>query len=135
MSDEWTDGKGGWSIDWHGLDPASRWLWFEQLWVDACALRQRYLLPLRSGWWESAVVVEALQALAAWVADYDSGELDDPAGKLALLFELDRIGELLRDGSDPFQPERDRDGFVAFMFAAGCEPPDFDPRPPGTEGA
>lgn len=124
-----------WSIDWHRLEPAARWMWWEQLWLDVCALWQRYLLPLRSRWWESAVTVEALQALAAWVEEYDSGECNDPAGKLSLLFELDRIGDLLRDGSDPFQPERDRNGYLEHMLAAGCEPPDLEARSPGTEGA
>ena len=29
---------GRWPLDWQGLYPPERWLWFEQLWSDACAL-------------------------------------------------------------------------------------------------
>ena len=47
-------------------------MWFEQLWRDVCALRDRYRLAVRSGWWEDQVQVEALAALAAWVPRYDS---------------------------------------------------------------
>jgi hypothetical protein len=50
--------------------------------------------PLRSGWWEDPVQVEALAALAAWVERYDSGEWDDPPGKLALLYDLERLAAL-----------------------------------------
>lgn len=46
------------------LLPRERWLWWEQLWTDVCALRIRYRLPVRSGWWEHQVQVEALAALA-----------------------------------------------------------------------
>ena len=63
-------------------------LWWEQLWADVCALRGRYRLSLRSGWWEDQVQVETLAALAAWVERYDSGEWDDPPGKLALIYDL-----------------------------------------------
>src|SRR5581483_2291394 len=87
----------------HGaLPPREHRLWFTQLWDDACALRRRYRLPLRSGWWEDEIQVEALAALAEWVYRYDSGEWDDPPGKLALLAELERITVLLRDGGEPF---------------------------------
>jgi hypothetical protein len=68
------DGDGGnrdagirrWPLHWEGLYPRERWLWFKQLWSDACALRKRYRLPLRSGWWADQVQVESLAALAAW---------------------------------------------------------------------
>jgi len=59
-----------WPLHWEGLYPRERWLWFEHLWSDACALRKRYRLPLRSGWWADQVQVETL---------------DDPPGKLAAL--------------------------------------------------
>ena len=62
-----------WPLHWHGLYPHERWIWFEQLWTDVCRLRQRYRLPLRSGWWTNQIQVEALAALAAWVDRYDSG--------------------------------------------------------------
>jgi hypothetical protein len=113
-----------WPLAWHGLYARERWQWFEQLWSDACALRDRYHLALRSGWWEDQVQVETLAALAAWVERYDSGEWDDPPGKLTLLYDLERTAVLLRDGGDPFAPERDRAAFVAHLIELGCQPPD-----------
>jgi hypothetical protein len=100
-----------WPLHSHGLYPRERRLWFEQLWSDVLMLRQRYRLPVRSGWWENEIQVEALAATAAWVHRYDTGEWDDPPGKLALLFDLERVAQLLRDGEDPFDPERDRAHF------------------------
>src|SRR5205085_1275950 len=87
-----------WPLDWRGLYPRERWLWFEQLWCDVCGLRERYGLSIRSRWWEHQMQVEALAALAAWASRYDSGEWDDPPGKLALLYDLERVATLLRDG-------------------------------------
>lgn len=113
-----------WPLDWHGLYPRERRLWFEQLWSDVCMLRARYGLAIRSGWWEDQVQVEALAALASWVARYDSGEWDDPPGKLALLYDLDRVGALLREGGDPFAPGRDRARFELYMAELGCQPLD-----------
>jgi hypothetical protein len=49
-----------WPLDWRGLYPRERWRWFEQPWTDVCALRDRYRLPVRRGWWEHPVQVEAL---------------------------------------------------------------------------
>jgi len=91
--------------------------WFEDLWLDVCRLRERYLLPVRSRWWENPIQVEALAALAAWVERYDSGEWDDPPGKLALLYDLERVAAMLRDGNDPFYPGRDRPEFDGFLAA------------------
>jgi hypothetical protein len=110
-------------LTWHGLYPRERWLWFEQLWSDACMLRERYRLMIRSGWWEDQVQVETLAALAAWVQRYDSGEWDDPPGKLTLLCDLERVAALLRDGMEPFHPERDRMPFVRYLIHIGCEAP------------
>jgi hypothetical protein len=110
-----------WPLDWRSLYPRERWRWWEQLWVDVCALRDRYRLQVRSAWWEDSIQVEALAALAAWVDRYDCGEWDDPPGKLALLFELDRIDGLLRDGTEPFHPRRDREVFLAHLTAIGCQ--------------
>jgi hypothetical protein len=104
-----------WPMDWRGLYPRERRLWFRQLWVDVCDLRDRYSLAVRSGWWEDSTQVEALAALAAWADRYDSGEWDDPPGKLALLFELERIDALLRHGGDPFHPDRDRPRFDRYI--------------------
>ena len=112
-----------WPLDWRGLYPRERWLWFEQLWCDVCALRERYQLSIRSEWWEHQIQVEALAALAAWVSRYDSGEWDDPPGKLALLYDLERVAALLRDGGDPFHPDRDRLAFARHLLELGCQPP------------
>ena len=76
----------------------------DRLWQSVCALRTRYGLPARSGWWESELQVEALAALAAWVDRYDSGEWDDPPGKLSLLYEIERVAGLLRDGNETVPP-------------------------------
>jgi hypothetical protein len=112
-----------WPLDWQSLYPRERWLWFEQLWTDACMLRERYRVALRSGWWEDQRQVEALAAFAAWVHLYDSGEWDDPPGKLALLYDLERLALLLRDGGDPFHPDRDRLAFARALIELGCQPP------------
>ncbi len=101
-------------------DPQELRSWFERLWDDACALRERYRLPLRRGWWEQTLQVEALAAFAEWVQRYDSGEWDDPPGKLALLYDVERLAVLLREGAEPFDPARDRGGFIAHVQALGC---------------
>lgn len=108
----------------HELAEEERGQWFEVLWRQVCALRVRYRLPVRSGWWRDWVQVEALAALAAWVGRYDSGEWDDPPGKLALLFDLERVGALLRDGGEPFHPDRDRAAFVREMGLPPLAPAD-----------
>jgi len=73
------------------------------------------VLPVRTLWWENPLQVEVLAALAAWVERYDSGEWDDPPGKLALLYDLERVSAMLRDGNDPFYPDRDRPAFKQFL--------------------
>ena len=112
-----------WPLDWRSLYPRERWMWFEQLWSDVCALRERYRLSLRSAWWEDSVQVEALAALAAWVHLYDSGDWNDPPGKLSLLYDLERVAALLRDGGEPFHPDRDRVAFARHLIELGCQPP------------
>jgi hypothetical protein len=112
-----------WPLTWRGLYPRERWLWFERLWCDVCALRERYRLAIRSGWWEDDVQLETLAALAAWTDRYDSGEWDDPPGKLALLCDLERVALLLRDGLDAFHPERDREAFLRHLHRLGCQAP------------
>jgi hypothetical protein len=77
--------------------------------------------------WENQLQVEALAALAAWVDRYDSGEWDDPPGKLALLYEIERVAALLRDGDAPFHPDRDRCAFTRHLLALGCPPPSRQP--------
>jgi hypothetical protein len=122
--DDWTQAEGRrWPLSSHGLLPRERWLWFEQLWSDVCTLRVRYRLPVRAGWWEDQVQVEALAALAAWTDRYDSGEWDDPPGKLGLLYDLERVSVLVRDGNDPFHPDRDRLAFARHLVDIGCQPP------------
>lgn len=107
-------------LSWRCLSgPRARRRWFEHLWDDVCQLRLRYRLPVRSRWWEDEIQIEALAALAAWVARYDRGDWDDPPGKLTLLFELERLETLLRDGSDPFQPHRDRPAFERHLEIQG----------------
>ena len=121
--EDWDDGESlRWPLTWRGLYPRERWLWFERLWADVGSLRRRYRLPVRSGWWEDEIQIEALAALAAWTARYDSGEWDDPPGKLALLGDLERVAALLRDGMDPFHSERDRPAFVAHLVGLGAYP-------------
>jgi hypothetical protein len=112
-----------WPLDARGLVPRETRVWYEQLWTDACMLRERYRLGLRSGWWEDELQVETIAALGAWVERYDSGEWDDPPGKLALLYDLERVGQLLRDGREPFHPARDRSAFERFVAEAARQPP------------
>ena len=116
-------------------DPVLCHAWFERLWRDACALRERYLLPIRRGWWQNPIQVEALAALAAWVERYDSEEWDDPPGKLALLYDLERVGGLLREGSEPFDPDRDRAEFTLYLRAIGCVKPTAPETVVGTRQA
>jgi len=125
---EWLEDEGPcldahrWPMAPTSLLPRERWLWWEQLWSDVCALRTRYRVAVRSGWWEDQVQVEALAALAAWVERYDSGEWDDPPGKLSLLYDLERVRELIH-GGEPFHPDRDRLAFARFLIDSGCQPP------------
>jgi len=108
-----------WPLQPDGLYPRERRTWFEQLWGDVVMLRRRYGLPIRSSWWETELQVETLAAIAAWVHRYDSGEWDDPPGKLALLYDLQRVAELLREGEAPFDPHRDRPHFERFLLDDG----------------
>lgn len=129
-----------WPLDWRCLDAVDRWFWFERLWISVCLLRDRYQLPVRNGWWGNPIALEALAALTDWVERFDTGCWDDPQSKLALLHDLERVSQLLRDGNEPFHPDRDRLAFTAHMISIGCEPPDpaiakagpdaVDPEPP-----
>jgi hypothetical protein len=112
-----------WPLDWHTTYPRERWMWFERLWTNVCMLRERYRLPIRSGWWEHQLQVDALAAVAAWVDRYDSGAWTDPPGKLGLVYDLERVAELVRDGEQPFDPDRDRLAFVRHLIELGCQPP------------
>jgi len=110
-----------------------RWLWWEQLWSDVEMLGNRYRVRPGNDWWEDGVQVEALAVLAAWVARYDSGEWDDPPGKLALLYDLERVRQLIR-GSEPFDAARDRAAFDRFLIDSGCQPPPQSLAPSARRG-
>ena len=118
-----TVGERRWPMAPADLLPRERWLWWEQLWADVLILGERYRLRPRKDWWAEGVQVEALAALAAWVGRYDGGEWDDPPGKLALLYDLERVRELLRGSPEPFDPARDRVRFARFLIDNGCQPP------------
>jgi hypothetical protein len=119
-----------WPLTHRGMLPREKWLWWAQLWRDASMLRERYRLPLRSGWWESEIQVETLAALAAAAASFDSGRWDEPVAKVTWLGDLERVAGLLRDGVDPFHPERDRAAFVHYVTRElGARPPRSPARP------
>ena len=105
------------------LLPRERWLWWEQLWSDVSRSASATASASAADGGRTSVQVEALAALAAWVERYDSGEWDDPPGKLALLYDLERVAALLRDGGEPFHPDRDRAAFARFLIDGGCQPP------------
>ncbi len=109
------------------LLPRERWLWWEQLWTEVVMLVERYRINPGKDWWEDSTKVEALAALAAWVGRYDSGEWDDPPGKLVLLYDLERVQQLT-GGHDPFHPDRDRPAFVRFLVDTGCQQPPHETR-------
>jgi hypothetical protein len=119
----------GWRLGWRGLSGVDRWHWWDQLWKDAVELRDRYRLPLRSGWWRDDVQVEALAAIAAFADGYDTGSWNDPVAKLQLLQQLDNIRGLMRDGEDVFDPDRHRDAFMQHLVTIGCEAPKQPTRP------
>lgn len=60
-----TSGHGDGRLTGTASYPRERWIWFEQLWTDVCMLHDRYRLPVRSGWWEHQLQVEALAALGS----------------------------------------------------------------------
>ena len=120
-----------WPLTWRELLPRERWVWFDQLWSDVVELRTRYSIPIRVGWWESDLQVEAIAAFAAAVAKYDSGEWDDdPLGKLNLLSDgLGQLGTVLdADDVETFHPDRDRVAYARHAVEArGCQlPPNYD---------
>jgi hypothetical protein len=55
------------------------------------------------------------------VARYDSGEWDDPPGKLALLYDIERVRGLVR-GREPFDRRRDPGAFCRFLVHTGYQP-------------
>ena len=77
------------------------------------ALGDRYRIRPAKHWWEQPIQVEALAALAAWVERYDTGEWDDPPGKLSLLYDVERVRELIR-GNEPFIPAATAPRLAAF---------------------
>ncbi len=112
-------------VNWRELPPAQRRVWWEQLWLGVIALAERYRLALRAGWWEDSIQVEALAAFCAWLALYDTGAYVDPAGKLQLLWELDRLRVVIRGGEHAFDPARHRPAYEHHLAQVGC-PNDAD---------
>jgi hypothetical protein len=55
------------------------------------------------------------------VARYDSGECHDPHGKLAPLYDIERVRGLVR-GQEPFDRRRDLGAFCRFLVHTGCQP-------------
>jgi hypothetical protein len=119
--DEIDPGERRWPMAPAHLLPRERWRWWERLWSDVEMLGTRYRIRPGTDWWEDGVQVEALAALAAWIERYDCGEWDDPPGKLALLYDLERVRELTR-GTEPFHPDRDRGAFARYLIDSGCHP-------------
>ena len=114
-----------WPLHWEGLYPRERWLRLSNCGAtrarSGCATSSRFA---QAGGRIKLRLSPA--ALAAWVEHDDSGEWDDPPGKLALLYDLERIAQLLQDGTDPFHPDRDRLPFAQYLINLGCQPPPGD---------
>jgi hypothetical protein len=118
--------------NWRDLEPDERDQFFQQLWISAIALSDRYRLALRSGWWEDQVQLEALAAFAAWVELYDTTTYTDPPGKLQLLWALEPLRAVLRSGQTAFEPRRDRPAFEHYLATLEANP---DEAAPGTPPA
>src|SRR5437660_1620797 len=69
-----------------------------------------------------ARIALAASQIVACFERYGSGDWDDPPGKLALLYDLERVRELVR-GHHPFDPARDHAVFARFLVDTGCQPP------------
>ena len=52
----------------------------------------------------------------------------------ALLYDLERVAPLLRNGGEPFNPDRDRLAFARYLIDAGCQPPPDSRQPLGGAG-
>ena len=102
---------------WRGLDPEQRWNWFRQLYDQTAHLDRRYRLGLRSGWWDDEIQIEILAALGAWVAMFDYANWTDPEGKARLILQLPAVRELVRGGTQQFDPHRDRPVFEQHLHA------------------
>ena len=131
-------GERRWPLAPTGLLPRERWRWWQQLWSDVLILGNRYRIRPGKDWWEDATQVEALAVFAAWAARYDSGEWDDPPGKLSLLYDVERVPGIIR-GAELFHPDRYRAGFTRFLIDSGCQPatrwPARRPSPPAMNAA
>ena len=71
-------------------------------------------------------------------AAYDTGQDDQPAGKLHLLAQLDWLRGVLRGGQRAFDPVADRPAFDQHLRSLGCRAPDQRPLadpPPNPEHA
>lgn len=107
-------------VDWRELTPEQQWEWWNDLWLDAIRLDNRYRLALRTGWWIDSIQVETLHTLAAWVRLYDTGTWEDPPGKMNMLNELERSRSRLRAGEHAFDPHTDRAAFERHLADMGC---------------
>ncbi len=114
------DGPSNPLINWRDLEPAERLEWWQDLWLQTVALADRYRLPLRTGWWEDSLQVEALAAFCAWLQQYDSAAYFDAQGKLQLLWELERLKAVLRPGEQAFDSQQDQAAYEHHLAAIGC---------------
>ena len=112
--------------NWRELIEPERREWWQDLWLDTLALAQRYRLPLRSGWWEDSLQVEALAAFCAWVRLYDSGTYNDPDGKLRVLWQLEQLKAVLRPGERAFDPKRDHESYERHLSAICADAHDHE---------
>ena len=112
-----------WPLAATGLLPRERWLWWEQLWSDVIGLGKR---SHRSTGGRTVRRSRRSRAGRAGSA-VRLRRMDDPPGKLALLFDLERVHGLVR-GAEPFHPDRDRAAFVRFLVDTGCQPPPGAPH-------
>ena len=47
-----------------------------------------------------------------------------------MLYDLERVAQLLKDGTEPFHPDRDRLPFARYLIDLGCQPPPDAPTAP-----
>ena len=118
-----------WPMHAAGCSPRERWMWFEQLWEDTCRLRERYRLPVRSGWWEDEIQVEALAALAAWVDRYDSRRMGRPARQARRCCSSSSGWRCCCEtATTRFIRAATGRAFIRFLLESGCEPPEGGER-------
>lgn len=78
--------------------PDQREQWRHALWAAVCALQERYptsLTALPADWWSDRALTEILAALAAWRAQLDNGNQDDPRAQLLFHDRLELLQQRL----------------------------------------